>query len=121
MRNLTGSLMKGEKSPVSYDHYLHCLNALRQDIMCRADDTPMPAAPGRRIGEGQQVMCRDWDKLVAWTQAPEQNACYRQLDDFRMAKVGVERHAFCPANSPYRPIQEAYFEKYGHKNLYGED
>ena len=118
MRNLTKSLVRGEHSYVEWDHYEHCLNALRQDILCRADDTPMPAVPGMHIGENQQLMCRDWNKLVEWSQAPGQNACYRQIGDYRSAIIGIERHAFCPEDSPYRNISEAYFEKNGHRDLW---
>ena len=121
MRNLTKSLVRGERSHVEWDHYDHCLNALRQDVQCRADDTPMPAVPGMHIGEGQQLMCRDWNKLVAWTQAPAQNACYRQMDDYKSAVIGIERHAFCPEDSPYSQILEAYFESNGHRDPWTGD
>lgn len=96
MRNLTKSLVRGEHSYVEWDHYEHCLNALRQDLLCRADDTPMPAVPGMHIGGNQQLMCRDWNKLVEWSQAPGQNACYRQIGDYRSAIIGIERHLFVP-------------------------
>ncbi|KAL8830370.1 MAG: hypothetical protein Q9191_001480 [Dirinaria sp. TL-2023a] len=64
-----------------FTHVNHCLDAIRQDIMCNADDTPRytgflpknPKVPSS--GLGQVRMCRDWKKLERW--AEEHSACYR--------------------------------------------
>ena len=101
-------------SVVTWEHYLHCLDALRQDIMCRADDTPMYARFGHHVGDGQISMCRNWEKLLEWTQSPEHNACYHMIDDYPHAEHNLEKFAFCPLDSRYYAVSQAYFEKWGH-------
>jgi len=99
-----------------YHHINHCLNGLRQDIMCAADDTPMPAL-AEHIGAGQVRKCRDWNKMTEWATQLDRNACYK-LDDYREATNTLEQFAFCPPGSPYQDVQEAYFAHYGHKDPY---
>ena len=111
MRKMVIDLKAGNESIITWEHYQHCLDALRQDIMCIADDTPMHGVIGRGIGDGQVVQCRDWNKLIAWTQAPKRNACYRSLDDYRTVAHSLERHAFCPEGSPYYEVSRAYFQR----------
>lgn len=89
--------------------------------MCKADDSLMPfPAPGQ-FGGGQMMECRNWDKLIEWAHEPEQNACHNLIDDYKGAPVNVlERFAFCPEGSPYKPVMDAYFEKFGHKQPFGK-
>ncbi|KAI9660067.1 MAG: hypothetical protein M1821_001419 [Bathelium mastoideum] len=111
----------GNEQVLTPFHIYHCLDAMRQDVMCKADDTPMPSWKQQHtVGDGQTMQCKDFDKLVAWTQEPERNACYDQIDDYRYIENTLERHAFCAKDSQYYPVMEAYFEKHGHKNPYGE-
>ncbi|KAF1832568.1 hypothetical protein BDW02DRAFT_423229 [Decorospora gaudefroyi] len=98
-------------------HIYHCLDGLRQDIMCTADDTPMPAPAEHHGGDGQIRQCRDWDKLIAWARRPDQHACY-EFDDYREATNTLENFAFCPPDSPYRDFQQAYFKYHGHRDAY---
>lgn len=98
----------------------HCLDGIRQDIMCAADDTPMPAPFSHQAGDGLVRKCRDWDKLIAWARRPDQHACY-EFDDYREATNTLENFAFCPPASPYRDFQRAYFELHGHKDPYEEN
>ncbi|KAH6857238.1 hypothetical protein BKA58DRAFT_325394 [Alternaria rosae] len=98
-------------------HIYHCLDGLRQDVMCNADDTPIPAPVTHHSGEGQLRQCRDWDKLIAWATRPDQHACY-EFDDYHEATNTLENFAFCPPGSPYREFQEAYFQYRGHKDAY---
>lgn len=98
-------------------HLLYCLDGLRQDIMCIADDTPMPAPVAHHVGDGQIRKCRDWNKLKEWATRPDQNACH-EFDDYREATNTLELFAHCPDDSPYRPVMEAYFEYHGHKDPY---
>ena len=63
---------------VHFTHVNHCLDAIRQEFMCNADDTPrytgfIHDAPSS--GLGQVRMSRDWERLEKW--AEEQSACYR--------------------------------------------
>ncbi|KAF1995266.1 hypothetical protein P154DRAFT_556871 [Amniculicola lignicola CBS 123094] len=101
----------------SLNHILHCLEGLRQDIICAADDTPMPALDSHGVGDGQVRQCRDWEKMTKWATRLDQHACYK-FDDYREATNTLELFAFCPEGSPYREVVEAYFEYHGHKDAY---
>ncbi|KAF2197264.1 hypothetical protein GQ43DRAFT_216034 [Delitschia confertaspora ATCC 74209] len=102
---------------INLDHVFHCLDGLRQDIMCTADDTPMPAASPGVVGDGQLRLCRDWDKMVAWATRPDNHACHK-FDDYREAINTLELFAFCPHDSPYYSTMKSYFEIHGHKQMY---
>jgi len=104
---------------IASGHIYHCLDALRQDIMCRADDTPMPTIlKPDQVGNGQVMMCRNFDKLVQWTQEPEHQSCYNRLTDYLPLSHKLERFAFCPKDSKYFPVMDKYFKKWGHNNPY---
>ncbi|KAF3052907.1 hypothetical protein E8E11_011513 [Didymella keratinophila] len=106
----------GGNQTFDFHHINHCLNGLRQDIMCAADDTPMPAL-AEHIGAGQTRECRDWGKMTEWATQLDRNACFR-LDDYREATNTLEQFAFCPPGSPYQSVQQAYFDYHGHKDPY---
>ncbi|KAH6514149.1 hypothetical protein HBI81_209680 [Parastagonospora nodorum] len=110
---------KHNNSTQTFDirHMYHCLDGLRQDIMCMADDTPMPAPAKHHVGDGQIRKCRNWKKMIDWANEPERHACYK-WDDYREATNTLELFAHCPPDSPYREFQEAYFEYHGHKDPY---
>jgi hypothetical protein len=85
--------------------------------MCVADDTPMPTGhEARAIGDGQLTMCRNFEKLTEWINAPERNACHRALDDYRSISHSIERYAFCKEGTENYVNMKAYFDKYGHVN-----
>ena len=82
----------------------HCLQALREDAECRADD--LPRFVGRygleknstvvHPGHGQNRQCSDWDQLHRF--ALENTACYDESrvnadDDLE------EAYKFCPDGS----------------------
>ena len=53
------------------EHLSHCLDALRQSLMCSADVTPLPWAWDAAAGEAKEVAevqhtCRDFDAIRAW-------------------------------------------------------
>ncbi|KZM20640.1 uncharacterized protein EKO05_0010958 [Ascochyta rabiei] len=116
IRKAIVSKHSGDNQSFNLNHINHCLNGLRQDIMCAADDTPMPALTGH-IGDGQVRKCRDWNKMTRWATQPDRHACYK-INDYREATNTLEQFAFCPPNSPYQPIQQAYFDYHGHKDPY---
>lgn len=106
---------------ISAEHVYHCLDTLRQDVTCLADDTPMPTVNAlHQIGNGQVRQCRDLMKLVAWTQEPERHACYRMLDDYRRVPHSLEQFAYCAKDSRYFSVAEKYFKQHGHKDPYGD-
>ena len=80
-----------------FGHIMHCLDSLRQDILCQADDTPrFTGTIPSRSGVGQNRVCRDWDKLAAW--AKRHTACHRHI---HFSDTVLERFQFCPEGSPY--------------------
>ncbi|KAF2203995.1 hypothetical protein GQ43DRAFT_365551, partial [Delitschia confertaspora ATCC 74209] len=100
------------------EHIYHCLDTLRQDIMCQADDTPMPSTPKRHtIGEGQERKCRDWNALIEWTQNPKRETCFKMISDYRRMHT-LEQFAFCKEGSQYKEVMEEYFKDHGHRNLF---
>lgn len=101
MRRAFVDLQRGVDTEIDWFHMYHCLDALRQDLMCYADDTPMPIPTDiTYIGDGQVRQCRDWNKLTAWATALEQNACYKQLSNYKEVFHSLEKFAFCPEGSP---------------------
>jgi hypothetical protein len=117
IRRAIASKHSGAEQHFSLDHIYHCLDGLRQDIVCMADDTPMPAPAGHHIGDGQIRQCRDWNHMIDWALEPERHACYK-WDDYREATNTLELFAHCPPGSPYRDFQRAYFEYHGHQDPY---
>ena len=100
------------------EHIYHCLNMLRQDLMCKADDTPMPSAnKSHVIGNNQVMQCRDWSRLVAWSNHPDHNACFELYSDYTPVAHSLEQYAHCPQGSPYFPVMKEYFERHGHKPI----
>ncbi|KAI1630923.1 hypothetical protein F4809DRAFT_634636 [Biscogniauxia mediterranea] len=75
-------------------HILHCLDQLRQDVICNADDTPRYAGfqdpPG--TGSGQVRMCKDWNELEKW--AIKHTACFKHEDE--VPGPMIERFKSCP-------------------------
>ena len=59
-------------------HSYHCLDALRMEVLCNADDTPRYTGmnqENKASGTGQSRMCRDWSQLESW--ATTNSACWR--------------------------------------------
>lgn len=55
-------------------HLDHCVDQIRQALMCHADLTPVPMMPveggpeGLIIGNGEVHTCRDFDAIWAWVE-----------------------------------------------------
>jgi hypothetical protein len=87
---------------IPFEHVSHCLNVLREEVMCNADDTPrytgsLNAEAGKESptsGIGQQKMCNDWDKLFDF--AVEHSACYKPVNTSDPEFPVIERYKFCP-------------------------
>ena len=97
--------------PQSRNHYyvIHCLDTLRRDIICNADDIPRYTTlkPIPEPGHGQLRQCRSWDKLNDW--AKRYNACYRYTHEASGNYPEVQRLVWCPEVSPYRKEVDKYF------------
>ena len=88
---------------------MHCFDALRQEIICTADDTPRAMTwehPGS-IGVGQYRRCRDWDKLEAWTR--DHWSCWRDINATNKDIDILLRYRYCPPESPYYDRIHAIF------------
>lgn len=109
------------ESQLDPHHTAHCLDLLRKDILCYGDDTPMPTNDRHTaIGDGQTLMCRNYDQVVRWAYAPERNACHRSLNEYRTIKHSIERYAFCDKDSQYHDKMQRYFDEHGHVDPYVE-
>jgi hypothetical protein len=79
----------------------------------------MPIDPATsEVGVNQVLTCRNLSKVREWSIAPEQNACYKALSDYKALNHTLERFQYCPEDSKYYPIMKKYFEKWGHKNAF---
>jgi hypothetical protein len=81
-------------------HVDHCLIAIREDIVCNADDTPRFTGGHFKhpsSGTGQFRACRDWNKLDDW--AKKHSACYKEPDDPYDGTSELDRYKHCPDGS----------------------
>ncbi|ESZ91308.1 hypothetical protein SBOR_8307 [Sclerotinia borealis F-4128] len=75
LRDVITDLRAGKSVDEKLIHLNHCYDALRQEIQCHADDTPLYAPYRSKLtGNGQFRRCRDWKALTTWAQ--EHTACY---------------------------------------------
>ncbi|QSZ35664.1 hypothetical protein DSL72_006786 [Monilinia vaccinii-corymbosi] len=106
---------QGKPQSRRWEHVIHCVDQLRQEALCNADDTPRYSTSDNIpvSGMGQVRMCRSWEKLEEW--AKKYNSCYRYVnqtasyEDFPQ----IERFIWCPEGSPYSAAVESVFGKIG--------
>ena len=91
----------GVPQSLSHHHITHCLDQLRADVLCSADDTLRVTTSDMRpvTAENQQRTCRDWKGLERWTlQNP---GCYRygdpEVEDAKDSQI--LRMRYCPEGS----------------------
>lgn len=90
-----------------FEHALHCLDALRQDVVCDADDTPRWTGFAEMVsGPGQFRQCKEWGRLQAW--ARQNNACHRHIK-LKEGEEAIEMYKYCPEGSPYTEQVKEYF------------
>lgn len=84
-------------------HVFHCVDALRQDIICHADDTPLYTTGSKEpvVGPGQSRQCRDWNAMDEW--AMQYNGCFSYVNETASSEDFPEilRWVHCPEGSPY--------------------
>ena len=88
-----------------HSHILHCLNVLRESVMCNADDTPLYTgrlhkeahATLPKAGIGSIKMCRSWAKLQAF--ARDHSACWARIGIDDSTFPETERYKYCPDGS----------------------
>jgi len=92
----------------NYQHVVHCMDMLRQDILCNADDTPLFSSPGAKkdAGNGQNRLCRSWDKLTTWAQS--QSACNAMINETQGVDSEWSRYKWCTEESPFYEKLKSY-------------
>ncbi|KUJ19151.1 uncharacterized protein LY89DRAFT_667145 [Mollisia scopiformis] len=92
-------------------HHIHCLDALRENAICSADDTLRPAGSGQAtplVPEKQpRKQCRDWNQLERW--AVENSACFKRYPDDDPKHRTLEEWRNCPENSQFMPLVNKFF------------
>lgn len=94
-----------------FTHINHCLDALRQEIICNADDTPRYSGISQKTGtgEGQCRMCKDWKRLEEW--ANDHSACYEYKPGEETLEGGIPLDQFkhCPEGSePWKGLSDEH-------------
>ena len=96
---------------INFSHILHCLDTIRVETLCNADDTPryvpLNGKEGLMPGEGQIRMCKDWDQLERWVQGHD--SCYRYIEPGNDEISNLERFKYCANDSPYLPVIRKHF------------
>ncbi|KAF2740757.1 hypothetical protein EJ04DRAFT_572062 [Polyplosphaeria fusca] len=60
---------EGVEQTVPMKHTMHCIDSLRQKVMCHADSELLYSEDGKVWGDGQVSECQSWDKVWDWTAA----------------------------------------------------
>ncbi|MCJ1379941.1 hypothetical protein MMC17_003044 [Xylographa soralifera] len=60
-------LRDGTDTVKPWSHITHCLDSIRQSLMCSMDSTLMYTDDGVSYGDGQVHQCKDWDALMNWS------------------------------------------------------
>lgn len=93
---------RGDPQSRSWHHISHCLDALRRQILCDADDTPR--ATDRRVevvsGLWQHRKCRSWGELEEF--AKQHTGCYKRPENPEGGLPSkLDRFKHCPPGSGY--------------------
>lgn len=92
-------------------HHIHCLDALRENAICSADDTLRPAGKGQATPQipGLQPLkqCRDWKQLEKW--AIQNSACFKRYPDHDPNHRTLEEWRNCPDGSPFTSTVDEFF------------
>lgn len=86
----------------SWHHISHCMDALRRQVLCDADDTPRATERRAEVVSGlsQHRKCRSWEELEKF--AKRHTACYRRPENPESSGTSkLERFKHCPLDSGY--------------------
>jgi hypothetical protein len=92
----------GHPQTRSWHHVSHCVDALRRQILCDADDTPRATDRREEVVSGvhQHRKCRSWDELEAF--AKRHTACYKRPENPESDPHSkLDRFKHCPPDSGY--------------------
>jgi hypothetical protein len=59
-------MLHGTKWDWPVEHDMHCLDGLREYVMCNPDDTLLWTTGHGDVGHGQKKKCQNWDLLSDW-------------------------------------------------------
>ena len=106
----------GRKMSRDWAHVLHCVDALRQDAICNADDTPRATTADQtpETGRGQYLHCRNFGDLTAW--ARQYNSCWKAVNQTDRIDE-IYRFTYCPEGSPYNAKIVEEFGRIPHEGL----
>lgn len=92
-----------------WHHILHCLDTLRQNILCEADDTPLynTGKEGKQAGPEEVRHCRSWEKMEEW--AIQNSGCFGYVNETGDESGGLKYYKYCPKDSPFLPAVRKYF------------
>ncbi|KAJ5589247.1 hypothetical protein N7537_011925 [Penicillium hordei] len=108
---------KGVKQSYPTEHLIHCLDNVRQDIMCAADDTPryipVDATGTATTAVGQYRQCKDWEKLRQWSKANDACFSYNELIRHELLEDQPFPHAlrFCSRDSKFLPTVQKFYNQ----------
>ncbi|KAK7752076.1 hypothetical protein SLS62_006042 [Diatrype stigma] len=86
----------------SWHHISHCLDALRRQVLCDADDTPRATDRRAEVVSGllQHRRCRRWEDLEDF--ARRHTGCYKRPENPESGSTSIiERFKHCPPGSEY--------------------
>lgn len=94
-------LQQGIQSNMSFMHTVHCLDTLRSEIICVADDTPTSFEQSgvQRTEKPPPRKCRDWNKMLDF--AKQNSACFKRLPPSDPRWNTRDAFVYCPDDSPY--------------------
>jgi hypothetical protein len=84
------AIHNAEKYSFEPQHAGHCIDQLRQYIICKADNTPLYSFGTLSTGDEQYRQCNSWNSLRDF--ATDNSACYRETppgveeEDFSLAE-----------------------------------
>jgi hypothetical protein len=61
-------------------HTMHCIDWIRQALMCNADLTLDPTDDYISFGQDSEHKCRDFTKILEWTQEHRYKGSLKDLD-----------------------------------------
>ncbi|KAL8809269.1 MAG: hypothetical protein Q9200_003559 [Gallowayella weberi] len=94
------------------NHITHCLDALRDSVICHADDTPLfTFYADQKDLPTQTRKCRSWAKLSQWAAQPSHTACYRYLSEQARQLDQHERFKFCTRETGYADVVNGWFRR----------
>ncbi|OTB02917.1 hypothetical protein M426DRAFT_12957 [Hypoxylon sp. CI-4A] len=95
---------EGRARVQTIDHVAHCLEVIRADIVCEADDTLLPFDIEQRTEMPPKRMCRSWGQLKEF--AIQNSACFLRHEPSDPLYDTLTEYMNCPPSSPYYSFVE---------------